>query len=281
LLLNIQNNLAMPKSLNIKYNNKIVSKESNNCSFTGQFLSDIPSQKIHPQLFGIKVNKTTFKGLGANTKIARETVQEFHKELGFLHSDSFIQLKIYKHRQDKKFEPINQKLGVIAKKYANEVGDVMYKQQMELFSTDMPEHQITEQLKLYVKEAHAGNCDQQAEILQEELKKKGISARNLNFRILNKADDQMRECGGHSFDVIGMDKNADIQNPDSWGVNAVIADSWANISEPAPTGLKYLKEIFDFNPETEYLIFDDKDLLRQNLIKAFSDLRKTLNDVNS
>jgi hypothetical protein len=53
---NIHTNPFLLNDLNIKLNNKKDAKESNSLNFEGKLLSDIPSQKLHPSLFGVNLN---------------------------------------------------------------------------------------------------------------------------------------------------------------------------------------------------------------------------------
>lgn len=54
-----------------------------------------------------------------------------------------------------------------------------------------------------------------------------------------------------------MKQGAKISNPKTWGDDAVLVDTWSNQAEPASIGLKYLQEMFVFNPKTEYIEYID------------------------
>ena len=63
----------------------------------------------------------------------------------------------------------------------------------------------------------------------------------------------------HVFTVIGLDKNADLTDPTTWGENSVIVDPWGNIaaptdsSDPSQSGLNRLFAKF----RTKFMTFDN------------------------
>ena len=204
----------------------------------------------------------SFSGINKNVKIARTEIHKFHEKFGCPHSDSFICLKIYKHKDDEKFTPLMQGLMDLAIKYAH----VMRKEYWNQYLTDRFKFLIEQtkpakklfykNLKANVKRTKVANCDQQADILNYQFKQRGINSQIVNLTIINKDSGKRRSCGAHSFVVIGMSKQAKIENPETWGKNAVVADAWTNQAEPAETGLKYLLEFFNFNPQKECIEFE-------------------------
>ena len=59
----------------------------------------------------------------------------------------------------------------------------------------------------------------------------------------------------HAFCVIGLDDNAEIKNPATWGKDAAIVDMWSNIVAGAQDALKAFQKIFKINKEKSDVIF--------------------------
>ncbi len=63
----------------------------------------------------------------------------------------------------------------------------------------------------------------------------------------------------HVFTVIGMDKHANIKEPETWGENAVVVDPWGDIAapvfskNPGASGITKLYSVF----RTKYMDFDN------------------------
>lgn len=108
-------------------------------------------------------------------------------------------------------------------------------------------------LKAAVKNQKTANCQEQAFLIHNELKEMGIPSQNVRINFVQKDSEQIHK--NHAFTVIGLDKDADIQRPHTWGKNAVIVDAWANTVKRAQEGIEYLKEIFKYNPEKEDCVF--------------------------
>jgi len=64
----------------------------------------------------------------------------------------------------------------------------------------------------------AGNCAGQAAVARMYLRERGVF--NVDYVYL--------ENGDHVFLIIGRAKNSNIEDPTTWGENAVICDPWAN-----------------------------------------------------
>lgn len=187
-----------------------------------------------------------------NLKIARTVLKDFKSEFPYLHSDTFVQTKMLKHagKNDSKSKELCHKLFRLKKKYANEVNEMRNKARDKKYP-DIDEY-IIEKQKL-VKETNAANCDECAELIYFRLKKNNIFNNITSQTVLKKADglNSTEELSTkfHKFNVIGLDKKARIDEPKTWGENAVIIDGWLNLSGKAKDMLEHYKVIFDINKE--------------------------------
>lgn len=206
----------------------------------------------------VKSNELSFTGLNENVRLARQEIRAFHQEFGYPRSDSFIKLRIYKHQNDIKYAEIIEKLKMKTKEYADKfVNDYL----IELFTAkakcEISKQEYYNELGKITKKYNFANCEQQAELLCNRLNEKGNRAKVVNFFISTKNKKQRRECGSHSFVILDMKQGAKISDPKTWGEDAVLADTWSNQVAPASMGLKYLQEMFVFNPKTEYIEYID------------------------
>lgn len=104
-------------------------------------------------------------------------------------------------------------------------------------------------LKKAVKFQKVANCQERSFLIHNELEQMGIKSQNIRLNFVPKNDKKISK--NHAFTVIGLDNNAEINNPHTWGKNAVIVDAWANMVKRAAEGIEYIKTILKFNPEIE------------------------------
>ena len=106
-----------------------------------------------------------------------------------------------------------------------------------------------------------GNCSDQAILAASYLiEKKGIKNVAL-IACTMKGQNPLNPdaTDQHVFAVVGLDKRADLKDPETWGKNAVIVDPWGNISDqvksenPSRSGMNKLYVIF----RTKYMKFDN------------------------
>lgn len=106
-----------------------------------------------------------------------------------------------------------------------------------------------------------GNCSDQAILaanyLIEKKNYKNVAMIALTMKGQNPLDPGAIDQ--HVFAVMGLDKDADLTKPETWGENAVVVDPWGNIcdpinsSNPSKSAMNKLYVLF----RTKYLIFDN------------------------
>ena len=79
-----------------------------------------------------------------------------------------------------------------------------------------------------VKYTGAANCGEQALLISQKLDELGIKNKIISMNIRLNTQNAYYVTNGHSFCVIDTDENMDINNPNSWGKDAVIVDMWSN-----------------------------------------------------
>lgn len=202
--------------------------------------------------------------LRKNLSVARATVQDFHAQFGYPKSNTFVQLKIYKHRQDSAYSQICQSLEAVLSRYAEAFEKVKadYIENIRRHGKPLTMADSVDCYSKSVLDNRTANCDLQSLILREKLRKNGVRAKNIGLTIRSKSTNKERKYVRHFFNVVGMKRFARINNPKSWGKNAVVADTWSHICEPAEIGIEYLKDVFGFNPDTEYIQFHYNDFIR-------------------
>lgn len=104
-------------------------------------------------------------------------------------------------------------------------------------------------LKLAVKQQKVANCQERSFLIHNQLEQMGVDSQNVRINFVPNNGENIHK--NHAFTVIGLDKNADLANPQTWGKNAVIVDAWANIVKRASEGIDYIKDLFKYNPNAE------------------------------
>lgn len=209
---------------------------------------------------------TAFKGLRENIIIGEQALKDFRKNYKQLVSPTFLNLRLEKYKDIDSFSTIIPKIQAISHQNAKHIGTIRVKYFYKNYKTY--EMFIT-QLKNVVKLYKVANCKEQAFLLQHDLIKKGVDANKVSFWIEDKITQKTKtEAEGHSFVVIGMNKNADINNPLSWGKpdkngpylkdEAVVVCPWSGEgrAKRARIAIEDMKKLFNFNPETDTIRYE-------------------------
>lgn len=172
-------------------------------------------------------------------------LRDFNTQYPYLKSNTKYNHLIDLHKNNEQYAkliPIIKGKSILAGFVLNQIRNT-YKQ-----TTD----KIT-YLKNAVKHQKTANCQECAFLVHNKLSEQGILAQNVRMNFVTKGTDKIPK--NHAFTVIGLDKEADITRPNTWGKNAVIVDAWTNTVKRARDGIKYIKEFFNFNPEKEDCIY--------------------------
>lgn len=179
-----------------------------------------------------------FCGLKENIyegKTAIKAVKEKFPE-GF-HSDTYYRM----------FESIPQKS--ILSQYEREIEQtrdiISYRKRLGISKYEAVEYAV--------KRTGAANCGEQAILISKALNEKDIPNKVISMNIYKKHTSFPAES--HAFCVIGLDDNAEIKNPATWGKDAAIVDMWSNIVAGAQDALKAFQKIFKINKEKSDVIF--------------------------
>ncbi len=95
-----------------------------------------------------------------------------------------------------------------------------------------------------------GNCEEQAFIAAKYLRRKGAKKvavltfelpEHLKEKSPNKTFDKFKSFGEHNFVVCGLKRSASLQDPKTWGKNAVVVDPWLGIASPAVEGMELMR----------------------------------------
>ena len=106
-----------------------------------------------------------------------------------------------------------------------------------------------------VKATKTAGCQECSILMHNKLSERGIPAQNVRFAIEQK--NGFDTDRNHAFTVIGLSEGAKLEEPKTWGKNAVIIDGWANIVKRATDGIEYFKDMFKYNPEKEVCKFSE------------------------
>ncbi len=127
------------------------------------------------------------------------------------------------------------------------------------------------------------NCIEKSILALSLLKEKGIeNVKRLSLNAKEKfipADEDPTEC----FTVIDMDDKAKVEDPDTWGDGAIIADPFAKFVAPVKDACKYFKRLFGIKADGDDLktFFEFQDLEKGEVEKfELSDLKAVKTSFN-
>lgn len=162
-----------------------------------------------------------------NTNIGQNILNGFNNEYPTLESSTYLATQInYLKRNngsEEEIKRLEQKLEEVDKRA---------KELMTRTESNIGKSNSSELFIQNIKELNVANCGDRATLVQQKLDEMNLP----NKKVILQSLEPFAE---HEFNVIGLDENADISNPTTWGENAVIIDTWAG-------------KVFDINSAQEF-----------------------------
>ena len=110
-----------------------------------------------------------------------------------------------------------------------------------------------------VKETGAANCGEQAVLVSQKLDNKGVKNDIISMNTVRTTPNCRFVTGGHTFCVIDGAEGMSIQDPETWGENAVVVDMWSGTIAKAKEAIKFF-ETFVKPKEGEHIQFEKESL---------------------
>lgn len=205
-------------------------------------------------------NRYLIKSTGDKYKflaLGKSIVDEFNSSYPNVKSSSMVDIQA---RQAKSHNPvyaaIMEKLAI---KYTDKYVEMLENIPLSAYYSN---DSYINKIKQNIKDYNLANCGERAFLVQDELNKKEIP--NMVIEIGGKKNYQ-----SHVFNVIGMDKNADSSNPDTYGDNAIVIDTWLNKVMPFKEAVEFYHKYFLYDENGSKMTFtqDNLDEIRQTTIK--------------
>lgn len=217
------------------------------------------SEKVSQQVSDLSLMphyKIAFQGaLKNNLRLGENCLKEFTREFPYIHSNTFWEVKMEKHKDNSEYKYLVPNIEKVARKYSQIVQKTRYIMDTNFYSSD----NYIKKLKNTIRLTNAANCDECADILLWNLMQKNIPAHKIYMSICDKNTKREKELGDHLFNLIGLQKGADIRNPKTWGNSAVIIDGWKKCVMPAKDALEMYKTEFGFDTDKHFIRFSPKD----------------------
>ena len=167
-----------------------------------------------------------------NTSVGENILTAFNQEYPELESSTYLAARInYLKRNNGSKEEIQA-----LEKQLEEV-DKIAEELITRNIENIGKPDFNELLAKNIKELNVANCGDRASLVQQKLNGMNIA----NKKVILKSSDPFAE---HEFNIIGLDENADISKPETWGENAVIIDTWANKVFDLNTAKDFYSEFF-------------------------------------
>jgi len=189
-----------------------------------------------------------FCGLKSNMEQSRQIIADLRKEIGFPLSNTHIQQRLNKINFSKDKQELFFRINDSKIRYNEKISDLRnelcrlfnLKKMEHIYIENLPfvckvpeidYHEFADRLKFLVQYFGVANCAEQGILTQYEHFKRKIPVQNFCLAILQKGTSHVLRC--HETCVRGLNRNFDVNTPATWGQNAIIVDSWANICEKA------------------------------------------------
>lgn len=113
------------------------------------------------------------------------------------------------------------------------------------------------ELKRWFKKTKVANCREMADLACLELALKKISVSPVEANLKDIISGEIIPYTDHCFALINLAPKARIENPKTWGKDAVIVDAWAGMVKRAQEGLNFIKnEIYQIK-ENQKVVFEE------------------------
>lgn len=203
----------------------------------------------------MQINSVHFAGKTANPqKIANyiKAGQEELKEIKNLHLQSPTK---YKLDHNNITPPKNDQIYWEANK---KIGNLRRNLTMRQITFNLSPKEFLSEVKKQSIQRGVGNCGEQSQIALNDLfKNNNIKKATLvNMNITDRIGLPREGVSDHAFVVIGMKRSAYANDPNSWGKHAVVVDPWCEVCAPAKEALGKIKNIFNFNEQSNRIYYD-------------------------
>lgn len=195
----------------------------------------------------MKVRNNNLSAIKQNLIVGERTLREFRSDIPYINSNTKINMKINEHIDNPQYSDLITKMRAKSivtgfkisnlrnayEKSPNKIGFLYNK----------------------MKESKIGNCKECGAIIYNKLESIGATPQNVKLDFVDKKDGTKQL--NHTFTVIGLDKDADITNPNTWGKNSVIVDGWSNFVKRTKDGIEHLKQIFKIDDNKTQCVFSE------------------------
>lgn len=231
-------------------------------------------------MINLYTNNTQHKSqLKQNMRTAEAVLREFKQEHPYLRSNTFVQTRITENLDKPYLKALYDGLKRLQNKNDSIVSNLRKDMNASLLATKEDYLLLEKQL---LKKAHAGNCDECADMIQYALQKQNIKNHIGVQKVALKAYDGIYYSNhkAHAFNIIGLKKTADLANPKTWGNNAVIIDGWKNMYGKAMDMLEYYKQLFNIEANETVQYSESKNrflpLIKKQQKSQYSLIRRFL-----
>lgn len=194
-------------------------------------------------------NQLGFLGLKTNLRIGQNVLQEFSRDFPKRpRSFTRIDAKILEHSDDPKYKDIIEKLCKLSSKYRSEHQEIMMER---IYHPYGPKDKFT-RIFDETKEFGYANCDEQAMMIYDKLRKRDITAYNIDMSFINR-DDVVKK--NHIFTVFGVKEGSKVSDIKTWGNEAVVVDAWSNVAMGIKEAEAYFKKMLSYKPEEEKIVY--------------------------
>ena len=185
---------------------------------------------------------------------AREYLAKFNSEFGEPKSSTYVCEEIKRAKLNGASEDEMTKLLEKRQQYQKQVKILRKNMWSQKFSSF---EEYTEYLSQYVKDKGTFvNCNETLDLLTSMLQKRGIDSKRVYMHSVDSMGNSTSKAE-HVFCVLGLDKNAKISDPATWGKSAVICDPWAKFAKGAKEGLMEYEKLFTLDKTKHNIIFEE------------------------
>ena len=175
---------------------------------------------------------------------AQKTLEHFHSDFGEVKSPTYIAQIIKKRSQEgADDEEISD---LMLKRHEYHIGLSKIRSEMNQYGYMNNAVYCILLTSFMAKYGTYLNCGECSSLIKNMLDKKGVEAHNVYMTTQNEQGERVNKAE-HVFTVINMKEDAKINDPSTWGDDAVVCDVWANIAMGKDEAIEYYRDLFSID----------------------------------
>lgn len=187
-------------------------------------------------------------------QLAEQVLRDTQNRFGRPRSSTYLRTKVSHHKNNPKYEQINNKLYNKSLSYDTVISFYDVKTVDRASLTDKKE------------DVYYGDCGHCTKAVQHEF---WFKHHKPSVNVVMNVDRNNKFYCNHAFNISNIQKGMDITKPHTWGKETVVTDLWSGIALKSDDAINYFYKLFNVNPFEDSITFKTMPDFEGSLQKSF------------